>query len=120
MASKNRVREHRERIGMTLERLAELAESSPQQISRLELGERRLTDGWMERLSVALGVRKADLLIETRGPSEIPSDPYVTKDDTERRLLLFWRNLSDETQDVILDFLDSFANRAARRASRKR
>lgn len=120
MALKNRVREHRERIGMTLERLAELAETTPQQISRLELGKRRLTDGWMQRLSVALNVRKAELLIESGGPSELPGDPYIAKDDTERRLLLFWRNLSDETQDVVLDFLDSFANRAARRKGRKR
>lgn len=58
----NRIRELRERRDMTQDALATAAGTSKMQISRLERGERRLTQNWMERIAAALGVHPAELL----------------------------------------------------------
>ncbi len=58
----NRIRELRRGRGFTLQNLAERADTTNQQISRLERGERRLTTGWMERLAGALGCSPAALI----------------------------------------------------------
>lgn len=60
----NRIRELREGLGLSQERLAERVGTSGQQISRLENGERRLTQGWMRRVSAAIGCAPTDLLPE--------------------------------------------------------
>lgn len=106
----NRIREHRERLGWSQERLAKAANTTSQTVSRLENGTRRLSDGWMELLANAMGIRKADLLIEI-GEGGRPRASDFVHDPVERRLLLFWRALSPEAQDVVLDFVDSWAAR---------
>lgn len=58
----NRIREWRERRDLTQDALAEASGTSKMQISRLERGERRLTQGWMERIAAVLDCRPADLL----------------------------------------------------------
>lgn len=58
----NRIREWRERRDLTQDALADATGTSKMQISRLERGERRLTQGWMERIAEVLGCRPADLL----------------------------------------------------------
>lgn len=52
---KNRIREHREGRGWTLQQLAERANTTHVQIRRLELGERKLSQEWMGRLAGAFG-----------------------------------------------------------------
>lgn len=47
---------------MTAATLAELVNTSQAQISRLETGERELTEDWMRRIATALEVEPADLL----------------------------------------------------------
>ena len=66
----NRIGEWRKKRRYSLERLAALAGTTNQQVSRLERGERRLTDEWMRRLASALGVNPADLI----GPSQLPTE----------------------------------------------
>lgn len=109
----NRIHEWRIKRELTLEQLAtKVGGTSAQQINRLERGERQLTDRWMARLSAALGISKADLLVDESGrPGIKPSDGDVAKDITERRLLAFWRILSPEAQDFILTTLDVWAGR---------
>lgn len=109
----NRIHEWRVKRELTLEQLATLVgATSAQQINRLERGQRQLTDRWMARLSAALGVSKADLLIEkVVSPCFTPGDGDVAKDVTERRLLGFWRILSPDAQDFILATLDVWASR---------
>lgn len=110
----NRLREWRIERRLTLEQLAtRVGGTSAQQINRLERGERQLTDRWMARLSAALGISKAELLIdEVAAPSFTPGAGDVAKDITERRLLGFWRILSPDAQDFILATLDVWASRS--------
>jgi transcriptional regulator with XRE-family HTH domain len=120
MKSANRIREHRERLGWSQERLAEAAVTSPQQVSRLENSQRRLSDGWLTRLSRAMGLRKSDLLVEDAFESGRPGPSDVVQDDIERRLLLFWRSLSAEAQDVVLDLVNTWARRRLQRPQSRR
>ena len=71
----NRLRYWRTHRGLTLEQLAEAAQTSHQQIMRLERGERRLTLEWMIRLAQPLGVEPRDLLPETGPEAETASPP---------------------------------------------
>jgi transcriptional regulator with XRE-family HTH domain len=109
----NRIHEWRVKRRLTLEQLAtKVGGTSAQQINRLERGERQLTDRWMARLSAALGITKADLLVdEIVPPSFTPGDSDVAKDITERSLLRFWRLLSTDAQDFILTTLDAWTSR---------
>lgn len=59
----NRIKEFRERAGLSMAALAEKAGMSSSQVNKLEKGERGLTDVWMRRLATALGCRPADLLL---------------------------------------------------------
>jgi phage repressor protein C with HTH and peptisase S24 domain len=60
-AVKSRLREARERRGLTQQQLAEMAGTSQPQIDRLETGKRRLTIDWVVRLAPLLGVTPVDL-----------------------------------------------------------
>lgn len=118
MPMKNRIKEHRAAKGWTLERLAsEVAditgnETSPQQMSRLEKGQRGLTDEWLRILAKALGASKASLLTDAFVvPGFTPSESDFAKNETERRLLAFWRRLGPEAQDFILTLFDGWETR---------
>jgi transcriptional regulator with XRE-family HTH domain len=58
----NRLKELRVKAGLTQDQLAEAAETSGQQISRLERGERKMPPEWMVRLALPLGVRPSALM----------------------------------------------------------
>jgi transcriptional regulator with XRE-family HTH domain len=60
--SPNRIREIRESKRMSGRELADLLDTTSQQIYRLEMGERRLTDEWMTKLAKALGCHPFDIL----------------------------------------------------------
>lgn len=68
----NRIRELREQKGFTQQGLALALGSHVVTISKLERGDMQLTQTWMERLSLALGVSARELLDQP--------------DDTGRRL----------------------------------
>jgi phage repressor protein C with HTH and peptisase S24 domain len=59
---KNRIREFRERAGLSMQALADRAGTSAPQINKLEKGERRLTVDWMVRLGRALAIDPKELL----------------------------------------------------------
>lgn len=91
----NRIKELREELGLTLEQVADTAGTSVQQVSRLERGERRLTDDWMRRISAAFGVQPAALM-----PNPPPDHIKVVQQPKklrlrpdELRLVAFWRKL---------------------------
>lgn len=52
----NRIRELRERAGLSQEKLAERLNTSQPQVLRLETGQRRLTIDWAKRIARAVGV----------------------------------------------------------------
>ena len=63
----NRILELRKEKGLTLADLAAQTGSTPQQIGRLEKGERRLTTDWIEKIAHALGVPEEDLITSEHG-----------------------------------------------------
>ena len=52
----NKIKELREEAGLTLQATADLVDSNPSQISKLERGDRKLTVEWVNKLSTAFGV----------------------------------------------------------------
>jgi transcriptional regulator with XRE-family HTH domain len=64
---KNRILEIRKAQKITLAVLAEKTNSTPQQIGRLEKGERRLTTDWMQKIAKALNVLPEDLMTPNHG-----------------------------------------------------
>ena len=69
----NRIREHRQARGMTLQQLAEASGTTKSQIDKLEKGERRLTVDWLLRLAKPLGCDPRDLL--ATGPAVVSTPP---------------------------------------------
>jgi transcriptional regulator with XRE-family HTH domain len=63
----NRVREWRLKRGFTLKALAADARLAFAHLSKIELGQRELTQEAMDRLALALGCLPADLLATDRG-----------------------------------------------------
>ncbi len=108
----NRIREHRARRGWTLYQLAEKLGTSAAQVSRLERSDRKLTQEWLKKLSVALCVSQADLLNDPHG---VPGKGQPKRNAQEGRLLLLWRGLDREAQDVIMRMLDQWTNHTGRR-----
>lgn len=58
----NHIRYHREKHRLTREQLARRVGTSVSQITKLERGERKLTQEWLERLSAAMSVHPVALL----------------------------------------------------------
>lgn len=102
----NNIRKIRENQGFTLEQLADAAETSVQQVSRLERGERRLTVDWMARLAGPLGVEPAALLSnETPDRGRIIQEPKkIRLRPDEVRLIRWWRILDDSEKRMIAAF----------------
>ena len=75
----NRVREWRQRKGLSIEELARRSRTTASQISKLERGERRLTLDWMTRLAKGLGCRREDLL-PTEAESQVRATPRLPLD----------------------------------------
>lgn len=107
----NRIREHRARRGWTLYQLAEKLGTSAAQVSRLERSDRKLTQEWLKKLSVALCVSQADLLNDPHG---VPGKGQPKRNAQEGRLLLLWRDLDRKAQDVIMRMLDQWTNHTGR------
>ena len=74
MKHPNRLREIRTAKGLSLDKVAIAAGTSNQQLSRLERGERRLSHGWMIRLSGALGVAVTDVIPEGMAIPEVDDE----------------------------------------------
>lgn len=73
----NRIRELRQRLGLSQAALAERIGSSQPQIDRLEKNGRRLTDDWMRRLAAGLECQPADLLPLPGDAPPLPSPPIT-------------------------------------------
>lgn len=69
---RNRLKELREAAGLSSRELARLVETTSAQVSRLETGERQLTQHWIERFARALGAEPGDFF---------PKDPFAEEKD---------------------------------------
>jgi transcriptional regulator with XRE-family HTH domain len=58
----NRLREHRQRLGLSSVHVAELVGTSPQTVCRLEMGNMTLSLAWINRFAEALQVKPSDIL----------------------------------------------------------
>lgn len=76
----NRIREIRKAKKLTLQKVADLADTTVQQVQRLERGDRKLTIEWMERLAKALNCKPAELLPESFGNEQTENDPIYLFD----------------------------------------
>lgn len=104
MKHPNRIRELRERRDLSLQALADMVGSSAQQMHRLERGERRLSDHWMERLAPVLGVKAWELMTDA-----------PTADADVDELMRIYTSLDDERRARLkADALDLLAAQKAR------
>ncbi len=72
----SRMKDLRERRGLTQAQLGEAVGTSQAQIAKLESGKRALSKGWAQRLSGPLGVKPQELLFG-EGPDETIPEDYV-------------------------------------------
>lgn len=68
----NRIKELRLRRDLSQLQLGELANTSAQQIGKLEKGDRRLSQDWMTRIATALAVAPTELLPDSMREPETP------------------------------------------------
>lgn len=115
MAEKNRIREHRERRGLTQAQLAALCDVNVQQLCRIELGQRPLSGRWLGLLSEALGVPKGALLLNPVDDDAEPAPSDIVEDSLERMLLAFWRDLSHEGKRAVFAAVTEWANKRTER-----
>lgn len=73
----NRLREFREKAGLTRKALAALVETGHTQINKLETGERRLSDHWAGRLAPHLGVEPYELFMADEGLPQVQWVPLI-------------------------------------------
>ena len=73
----NRIKELREERNLSQYDLAERAETTAQQIGRLEKGTRKLTVEWLTRLSKALVVDPEDILVRRTNITTINKIGFV-------------------------------------------
>lgn len=87
----NRIKEIRERLGVSQEELAGKINTTQPTVSRYESAKRRLTFSTLDRLGTALGCHWAEFY----APVPIP------KDKREARLLENFRQLSDDLKEAV-------------------
>ncbi len=105
----NKIRAIREELGFTQGQVADAAGTTIQQLSRLERGDRRLTDEWMRRIAKALGV-PAQALLSDEPPNQgqiIEQPKKIRLRPDEIGLIRFWRTLDIEGKLMIAGYARS-------------
>lgn len=97
-APPNRIRELREKIGLSQTDLARMINVTPSALNKVEKGSRGLDQEWMRRIAPALGVTAAELL-----PPE--DNPWGLSED-ERDLIHQYRQAPPRDQDKLLKVAD--------------
>lgn len=107
--SLNRIKEHRQRLGLSAKQLAEKIGANQSTLSRLEGGKQALTQDWIAKISAALSVTPNDLfhlqnasefltVIGLVSPGHWFKD--VLYDDNRKRLLPFPKFMFNDKGDV--------------------
>jgi transcriptional regulator with XRE-family HTH domain len=100
MKNKNFIKDIRDDRGLSLEELAQRMNTTNQQISNLELGKRKLSWDWMQRLAGALECHPMDLV------EGLPT----AETKQEKELLDAYRGLSDGEQRMFGNMLKSLSD----------
>jgi len=93
----NRIRELRLARNLSLAEVALRAGIAIPHLSRMERGQRALTDAWMHRIAAALGVQPADLF-PLRGKVE----KEVVESVEELKVLSWWRRMSRDQKLMVI------------------
>jgi transcriptional regulator with XRE-family HTH domain len=88
---KNRIKEIRKELHLTQVALADLCDTSMQQIQFLESGKRKLTQEWMERISKALKVEPWHLIV----------NPKTTFSSRDNELISRYHSLDDNLKKAV-------------------
>lgn len=97
-ATPNRIQEWRKRRELSQEQLANAVHTTKAQISKLEKGDRQLTETWMKRLASALGCMPHELMIEPAPPSG----------SRKEELLKIFDQLGENEQEIYLSMGEAF------------
>lgn len=91
----NRLREWRERRGLSQQQLADMAGCSKVQISTMERGRPSLDIKWMQRLAPLLQVAPGELL----NPED---NPGACQSEAEKRMIVAYRKMPTHLQAQLL------------------
>ena len=100
----NRIKELRLLKGLTQPELAEATDCTYQQISRLELGQRKLSQEWMNKLSGPLGVDPGDLLPVT-GKRAGEQNLNLVEESVQARIARYVGLLDVAAQERVAEFI---------------
>ena len=97
----NRIREFRKNRRLTQQQVADATGTTHQQIQRLELGKRQLTEFWMKRISPVFGCPPGDLMLGGRTTG--------TGDQREALVACYYK-MTPENRTRLLDIAKILAN----------
>lgn len=99
-----RVRELRKKKRMTQAELADKAKVKQSTISRLEMGKiDDLGSAHLRKLAEGLGVMVEELFSD---PREVPSSLFVNVNPDAKRLVRYYKNLSDDAKRELLNYAE--------------
>lgn len=103
-----RIREHRKRLKLSQEELAEMVNISTVHMSHIETGYTKLSLPVLVDLACALGVRTDDLIFdkELRSHGELLEDITLELQDCSNVQLLALRQILSSSKDAIAKYLD--------------
>ncbi len=96
----HRVREERQSRGLSIERLAELADLTPSFLGSIERGERKLSVLSLDKLSKALQIQPNELMI---APNKKSTPGW------ERKILFLINSRPEAAREVMFKLLDCLA-----------
>lgn len=100
----NNLRELRERRGLSAGQLAALAKTSQATITRLELGDRRLTPKWRNAIAEALGIPPEGIASDAAAPTLVK--PKYTTSDGAMLILQINRRVTLDQANRIMAILE--------------
>lgn len=97
----NRLKQFREDAGLSQTTLAGLANTSGQQIGRLERADRKLTAEWAARLAPHLGRAAIELLFDEKDISDVTSDAAKPIDSERRHIIVIGAVQAGEWREAL-------------------
>ncbi len=106
----NRINLLRAERGWSQQHLADLLETTPQTVSRLERGDRGVGP-WLGKLACAFGVRQAEIIEDLSDLRTGHNGRHLYKDTKQVRFDNAWGSLTETEKEVFLAALEGMAAR---------
>jgi transcriptional regulator with XRE-family HTH domain len=121
MEFKDKIKNRRLELGLTLEEIAEKTGVTAPTIQRYESGEiKNMRRDKVAKLAIALNLSPAYLMgweSEDTAPTDVPmertdntADTIITLDKKENTLISLYRQLNSEGQDILVDTADTLVS----------